>query len=359
MTRPRSPAMPWSKFSIRIILVIAIGTAPSLSTECCRDSTALAAAERPEPGRCRDVAALHTLSSCDDPPATTSQFAKSERDELPGGLVPLGSALFRSTALSGPDSVSCSTCHVPALGFSGDRPLASNVDGSQRSRHSPTLFGLMPEKNLLWDGRVETTKDAILNALGSSEMDVDWEVATKRLRTAPAVLAATHEDSTVLSRDVAIRALVAYVHSISRPKTRFDQFRDGDPSAITGMELLSFRIFTHKAHCSSCHIVDGDAAAFTDGGFHRNGLTTATSDLGRAIVSHRDDDIGAFKTPSLRGVALRPYLMHDGSFTSLRDVVAAYNHAGGPRVDPRIAPILLSDDEINALMAFLETLNPE
>jgi cytochrome c peroxidase len=80
------------------------------------------------------------------------------------------------------------------------------------------------------------------------------------------------------------------------------------------------------------------------------------------VVTRNPADEGAFKTPGLRGVALRPYLMHDGSMTSLRQVIEHYSRpdrAASPNLDERLKPLFLAPDEVDAIVAFLGAITPE
>ena len=79
------------------------------------------------------------------------------------------------------------------------------------------------------------------------------------------------------------------------------------------------------------------------------------------MVTKIDGDRGAFKTPTVRDVSLHAPYMHDGSLATLRDVVEHYNKGGvrNPHLDPKIKPLKLAEDEVNALVAFMEVLKGE
>ena len=123
-------------------------------------------------------------------------------------------------------------------------------------------------------------------------------------------------------------------------------------------------MFVRKAGCSTCHLLDGRAAPLTDGSFHVTGFgrTASPRDRGRAEVTGDPADVAALKTPGLRAVVLRPYLMHDGSMTSLRQVVERYNRpdrSAFPHLDERLKPLFLAPDEVDAIVAFLGALTPQ
>jgi cytochrome c peroxidase len=164
----------------------------------------------------------------------------------------------------------------------------------------------------------------------------------------------------------ALTALAAYVASLDAGKSRFDRYYfDQDTQALTTQEAWGLRLFIRKGRCANCHLVDSRGAPFTDNAFHRTGigrLEGSYKDRGRAAITGDPADEGAFKTPGLRGVALRPCLMHDGSVSSLREAVEHYNeriNEGSPNLDERLAPLHLTSDEVDAIVAFLGTSIPE
>jgi cytochrome c peroxidase len=124
-------------------------------------------------------------------------------------------------------------------------------------------------------------------------------------------------------------------------------------------------IFNGKGHCTACHW----GGYFSDGRFHNLGVNPtdpSKPDLGRFVITKDSADIGAFKTPTIRDVALRPPYMHNGTEKTLEDVVELYNkggRTGDPYISPLIVPLGLTKSEKKALVAFMTTamtsLNPE
>lgn len=296
----------------------------------------------------------------------TNSISRTTADHPSPALVELGEQLFRSPLLSRDGSTSCQTCHIPALGFSGDRPLAVGVTGFVSSRHAPSLLGLKEAKSLMWDGRAGDLRSQATFPLESPEMAIDWPITLERLNSDEATgkLVAAFGAADI-DRDLVLDALAAYVASLVPGESRFDRYKfRRDERALTSRELDGFRLFTHKARCASCHLVNGLHAPFTDGNFHATGVGCRAGsclDAGRAAVTGKQSDIAAFKTPSLRGVALRRYLMHDGSISSLRAAVERYNRGIGeaPTLDSRLGPLYLRAEEVDAIVAFLGALTPE
>jgi cytochrome c peroxidase len=139
------------------------------------------------------------------------------------------------------------------------------------------------------------------------------------------------------------------------PADRFDQGQEAE--AISAAAQHGLILFREKARCTKCH----SGFNFTDEKFHNAGIgwDTNTVDLGRYMVSKNPEDIGAFKTPTLREIARSAPYMHDGRFKTLEEVVNFYNQGGikNPHQDPLVIPLDLTDQEKGDLVQFLHTLN--
>ena len=136
-------------------------------------------------------------------------------------------------------------------------------------------------------------------------------------------------------------------------------YRAGDKGAMSAQQVKGLELFEGKANCATCHV----SFNFTDEMYHNLGVgwnaqDKAFADPGRFDVTEKDADKGKFKTPTLRNVAETAPYMHDGSEASLRDVMVLYNRGGNanPGLDEKMKPLKLSDDEIDALVAFMNAL---
>ena len=138
-----------------------------------------------------------------------------------------------------------------------------------------------------------------------------------------------------------------------------DRFRFGDTSALSELEREGSRIFRGSANCTACHV----GPNLTDEEFHNTGVAWRTEPLdpGRHDVTGKKEDLGAFKTPTLREVARTAPYMHDGSLATLEAVVEFYDGGGeaNPHLDRRIRPLNLTEEEKSALVAFLKALSGE
>ncbi len=151
------------------------------------------------------------------------------------------------------------------------------------------------------------------------------------------------------------RALASFERVLLRGDSAIDRFRrKGDTRAMTVRERQGLWLYESKGRCWRCHA----GANFTDEAYHNTGVGWGKADLGRFAVTKKEADRGRFKTPTLRGVSLTGPYMHDGSLATLEDVVEFYNRGGGanPNLDPVLAPLNLSKDEVRDLVAFLKAL---
>jgi cytochrome c peroxidase len=284
-------------------------------------------------------------------------------------LVELGRLLFWDPRASASGRTACVSCHLPQLGWAVNDPRSRNDSGKLTSRKSPTLLGVghlgsVPNG---WDGRnvsLEAQAKASI-ATGSMSMretdtPVKVEVIEERIRSLPGYVdrfrAALPEAP--INIDSMVKAIAAYEAAFEPGPAPFDRWIEGDEAAISEPAKRGFALFNDKALCSSCHV----GWRLTDDGFHDIG--TSTKDPGRGREVKDDPQMQfAFKTPTLRSVALRAPYMHNGSLANLDAVIRHYEKGGveRPSRSPMMMPVQLTDQERDDLVAFLETLtgNPE
>jgi cytochrome c peroxidase len=153
------------------------------------------------------------------------------------------------------------------------------------------------------------------------------------------------------------KALATFVRSRLSGNSAFDRFLTGDASALGAEERRGLELFSGRARCARCHA----GPLLSDESFHNTGVAWQDGrflDPGRAAVTGRAGDRGAFKTPTLREIARTAPYMHDGSLARLTDVIEFYDHGGrpNPNLDPEIRPLRLTAGEKAALLAFLRSL---
>jgi cytochrome c peroxidase len=273
--------------------------------------------------------------------------------------VELGRRLFFDPILSVDRTIACASCHDPAHGFAGREARALGVHGKRGSRHAPSLLNRAYATNLFWDGRATSLEDQALRPIEDShEMGNTMAEAIARLRAHPdypARFRAAFDDG-VTPANLA-RALASFERTLLLGDTPVDRFRAGRVGALSAMEKHGLWLWESKAGCWKCH----SGANFTDGQFHNTGVSWGRepSDAGRFLVTRREVDRGKFRTPSLRAVARTAPYMHDGSMASLEEVLEFYNRGGGKNrnLDSVIAPLGLSPQEMQSLLAFLHALS--
>ena len=269
----------------------------------------------------------------------------------------LGRKLFYDPRLSGNPARTCAACHHPGLGWADGMP---RVLGNQQGlgRHTPTLINIAYDKAYFWDGRASSLEDAISQDLLSPGMAND-ETASSIVARISSIAAYREEFATAFaSDDVTFKriaaALATFLRSIVSSSTPFDRWLQGNATAIPASAKRGFDLFTGKARCVRCHT----PPAFTDSSFHNTGINTV--DPGHYEISGKEKDRNAFKTPGLRDVALTAPYMHNGSKSTLAEVIDFYNR-GGDALDGgnELHPLNLSDSEKADLLAFLNSLSGE
>lgn len=285
-----------------------------------------------------------------------------EGNPLRPGVVELGRSLFFDPVLSVDSTVACATCHRPEQGFTNRRPTSVGVRARRGKRNVPAIFNRGYGRAFFWDGRITNLEEQVLQPIvAEDEMATTLHEATARLAEDAEYARSFRRafSRPVNAKDLA-RALAGYVRTIRAGGSPFDRFVAGDSTALTDLERQGLGIFQGEGRCVRCHT----GTNLTDERFHNTGVAWRDGvlhDEGRALVTGAEGDRGAFKTPTLREVTRTPPYMHDGSLATLEEVVEFYADGGraNPYLDPRIAPLDLSDEERRALVAFLTALTGE
>lgn len=275
---------------------------------------------------------------------------------LTAAKVALGKQLFFDKRLSLDNSISCASCHDPALGWSDARALALGIGGQQGKRNTPTIINSAQQRYFFWDGRADNFEQQALGPLTHpQEMgNASAETLANKIREIPGYRRQFEQvfDDGVTGLNIS-KALAAFERTVAAGNTPYDRYKSGDQTALSDSARRGMELFFNKAHCSACHA----GPYFTDGGFHNIGIGTdhAPRDIGREAASTQLGDRGSFKTPSLREIARTAPYMHDGSMDSLDKVIEHYNRGGdgNPQQDEAIFPLQLTDQEKRDLATFL------
>ncbi len=327
----------------------------------------------------------------------------SDNPQTPGKIA-LGDKLFNDKRFSSTGEVSCATCHDPKKAFT-DSPLITSegINKLTGTRNAPTVINSAYFSLFFWDGRSPNMEDQAQHPIVNPvEMGLaDHDPVLKIVRTDPEYVAAFAKVFDKRGEQVTMhevqQAIASFERTIVSGDSPFDQWYYGKRAdAISTQAQRGFDVFLNKGRCVSCHTIEQNYALFTDNRFHNIGVginriqsdvgtlvpaflqaktsieavdkavltNPKASELGRFAVTDSLDELGAFKTSTLRNVAVTAPFMHDGSLATLRDVVEHYNNGGITRktdhvndfLSGGIRPLDLTDDEISDLVAFLETL---
>jgi cytochrome c peroxidase len=269
--------------------------------------------------------------------------------------VALGERLFGDKRLSVTGAYSCASCHVPALAFTDGRTTAIGATGEHHSRNTPTLINIAYATTFGWSDpsltSLETQHRVPMFNHAPVELGLD-QVLPQRLaelgadtELAPLHGAAFPETGPEFTVDQTVQAIATYVRTLISADSAFDRYLYwGDdsltPEAKRGMKLF----FSDRTNCSLCHAsfnlsgpvrqqgVTDPAPVFHNTGLYNVGGTGRYPDPGLEMHTHRDADMGAFRAPTLRNVAVTAPYMHDGSIETLAGVIDFYA-AGGRNIE--------------------------
>lgn len=233
--------------------------------------------------------------------------------------IELGKMLFFEPRISGSGVISCATCHNPALGYTDRIPRATGHDGQVGERNTPTalnsgLFGAQ-----FWDGRAATLEDQALGPIEADiEMNMPIDKAVDRLKEFPIYKekfsAAFGGRDPINPQNMAL-AIAAFERTLMTPNSPLDRYLVGDDNAMTVQQKRGMKSFVDRG-CIACHT----GPALTDSRFHRIKVPGST-DLGRFLVTNNEQDKHAFKTPTLRNVALTYPYFNNGGVDNLPEAI--------------------------------------
>ena len=274
--------------------------------------------------------------------------------------VALGRRLFSDRILSSDRTLACATCHDPRRAFTDGRVVAIGIFERMGTRSAPSLVNRGYGVSHFWDGSARSLEQQALQPIANpKEMNLAIDEAVLRLAGAR-----EYRDRfraafgrPVNAQDLA-RALASYVRTILSGNSPLDRYMNGDRNALSPQARQGFGVFRGKGNCIACHA----GPNLTDEQFHNTGgawKDGAIRDAGRFAVTGKESDRGAFKTPTLREIARSSPYMHDGTVSTLKEVVDFYDRGGNsnPFIDHELHPLYLTEDEKFALVAFLRSLN--
>lgn len=271
--------------------------------------------------------------------------------------VDLGRQLFFDKRLSINNSVSCATCHNPKFAMTDRLPISKGVYGRVAFRNAPSILNAGFLKTMMFDGHVPSLEmQAIVPLQDHAEMGHDLRVLIPKLRGITSYQTAARE---IFNRDfdafVLTRSLAAFERTLVSFQSKFDLYLAGESDALTKSQKRGWALFSGALNCVSCH----PPPFFTSYEVANNGLYQVYGkDEGRFRIHNDSSDIGKFKIPSLRNVELTFPYMHDGSMTTIDDVLNHYMQGGKhhKNQDKRIRAFLLSSQDRQDIKTFLNSL---
>ena len=308
-------------------------------------------------------------------------FAPADAAPATPAVLALGKALFQEPALSARGGRTCASCHVPNRAYTdGLKVNNSLLAGVALERNTPTLLNASLQPAQFYDGRVPFLEDQVHEVVSNkAEMGghLDKVTSTLRRKKSYAKLFAqafATEPEPLTERNIR-KALAAYVRSLVRLNSRFDQYLRGDTTVLTKPEITGFNLFMGKAKCGTCHYMPlfngAIAPLYNKVESEVLGVPATTDtvhaaldkDQGKYLLYHIAHQRYAFKTPTVRNIARTAPYMHNGVYQTLEEVIDFYDRGGGTGLGLAVPTQTLGEDRLGLtpqekrdLIAFLNSL---
>ena len=310
--------------------------------------------------------------------------------------IALGKQLFNDKRLSQDGTISCASCHDKQRAFTDGQKVAVGIGQQTGARNAPTVVNAAFYQTLFLDGRAASLEEQALGPFlnpiehGLKNQQQIVEIVKQDSQYQKQFADVFNIAGSALTAEQVAQAIASFERTLIAGNSAFDRYLFGrDRQALTESEARGMRLFRRKGNCANCHEISGKDALFMDNRFYNLGVgfdkvnsqigefvqalragenvdefsfTDAQRvELGRFNVTHIITDIGKFKTPTLRNIALTAPYLHDGSAKTLEEVVEYYNKGGdeNPFLDSAIFPLHLTDQEKQDLVAFLKALTSE
>lgn len=287
----------------------------------------------------------------------------------------LGKTLFFDPRLSRSNQIACASCHDPELGWCDNRTFSFGHDRQLGTRNAMSILNVAYAGSLFWDGRAASLEEqSEMPIREEREMNGHIDLAAGKIAKIKGyeILFEKAFGDRSVSKDRISKAIAAFERTVKSGTSKFDQFIDGKADVYSNDELMGLHLFRTKAQCMNCH----SSGYFSNNQFENIGtslLGLKEEDLGRYLLTKTPEDAGKFRIPGLREVARTGPWMHNGSMTTLTEVIQFYSK-GNPEHSQKRSTIHngitltseksgfvrlldLTDEEISQLEAFLRTLS--
>lgn len=291
-------------------------------------------------------------------------------------IIELGKTLFFDPRLSSSNQISCGSCHDPDLGWADGRTVAVGHDHQRGTRNTQSIKNSWFYTTFFWDGRASSLEDQAKNPISNPiEMHQDFDILPSKLSEIKGyqpLFISAFGDATVSPERIA-SALATFQRTVTSSISDFDYFMAGLSNRLTDQQVHGLHLFRTKGQCLNCH----NGPFLSDNKFHNLNTTfykdEKRQDLGLYDFTKDPNDVGKFRTPGLRNVMNTGPWFHNGIFKDMRVVMTQYNmgmrmlgavitspskeEPMKPVISPHIRTLSLNLVEINAIIAFMQSLS--
>jgi len=298
-----------------------------------------------------------------DLPNDVPQFDVPEDNPTTEEGVELGRMLFYDPILSGDSTLSCGGCHNRDLSFTDNAQFSPGIDGSTGNRNAMKLVNVAYNEKFNWHGSANSLEDQALEPVTNPvEMKAEWPNVVERIQQTERYPKRFGEafDTAKVTKERVVKAIAQFERTLLSFNSKYDKVQRQE-AFFTQAELRGSDLyFSEDGDCFHCH----GGPLLTDQEFHNNGLdSTFSDDPGRYEITGDPLDKGLFKSPTLRNIELTAPYMHDGRFSTLREVINHYSKSvtKSKTIDPLMKQadqggLQLTEQEKDDLIAFLKTL---
>jgi cytochrome c peroxidase len=256
-----------------------------------------------------------------------SAFANTQTSNRIVTKEQLGEKLFFDKILSSDQTISCASCHIPQFAFADTLPFSKGVNGKITARNTPSVMNMAARDLYFYDGRAASLEAQVVFPVEHpNEMNLPFHQAVERINHSKEYrklffqLYKKNPDSISI-----VDAIARFEKTLETDHTPNDRWMNDQADAMTASQLRGRELFTSdKTKCFECHFTPD----FTSDEFKNIGLFNGKelNDSGRYVITKNPNDIGKFKIPGLRNVAVTAPYMHDGRFKTLREVIDYYDN---------------------------------
>jgi cytochrome c peroxidase len=287
---------------------------------------------------------------------TTEEYRMTSATDSLTAKIELGRYLFYDSILSRDSSISCASCHHQNKAFTDGEVKSIGFRGQIVSRNSPTLINVLNRKMFLLDG-VNPSLESQVTVPIQEHKEFDFHIlliAERLKKNKKYVDLSLRGFGTLPNAQVITGSIAAFERTIITDNSPFDRFKNGDRKAISKSARKGAKLFFDKLYCGACH----SAGDLTNDSIANNGLYEVYADKGRFRLTEKKSDIAVFKVPTLRNITMTAPYMHDGSISTLEEVLDHYQSGGKSHVNKSelIQPFKLSEKERIDLLNFFTSL---